>query len=293
MIFVPPIISHATVPNHGIDTYYHIQRITGISQGIPQQVVYWGDYIIGYPLIVLSKIGIPIAISYMWFSFFMLWLVGISIYMLISFLFKGKEVVMTLFMVFSAPSIWNLYDTGALYDLMTVGIMLPLLIICIIKVDKKQWRYIPHAIVLLLMAILLHSVGIIYAFPKVFNGSIVSEQIVPTLGLMQLIDVPIIMFGSFLIGYLTSEWHSVKLERSHIIAGGIMVILMAIFIPLSMVQVTGFAIRFGIDTAIIISIFVMCLMGLFLSKVNDKRINYLTFSAILTSGIPVFITYIR
>ena len=94
IIFLPPIIYNYTYPNSGQDTYWHIQRIMDISKGLkPDSTYYWGDYIVGYPLIILSKIGIPIATSFMWFNFLMLWAVGISFYILVSTLFTKEPIL--------------------------------------------------------------------------------------------------------------------------------------------------------------------------------------------------------
>ena len=64
--------------------------------------------------------------------------------------------------------------------------------------------------------------------------------------------------------------------------------LVLLFLPLSVFNVTGFSMRFGIDLAIIFSILVMCLTGV----IKGKSLDYLIGVA-MVSSVPILATYYR
>jgi len=196
-------------------------------------------------------------------------------------------------LMFASPSIWNLYDTGALYDLMTVGIILPFLIIYLIKLMHKEWKYIPYAIVLLFLAVTWHSMGILSVQAGVHLGLIPSEPVATSINLMQVIGMPILMLASFLAGFCVKEWRNIKLEKGTIVALCVLGVLIILFLPLSIFNITGFSFRFAINFAIILTIVVVCLMGVFMNVEKSKFVSGLMLFNVVVSGIPIALTYWR
>ncbi len=304
IIFLPPLLYGYVYPVSGGDYIYHLQRIQTIAAGGHPEVVYWGDYIVGYPLIWLSKLGLSIGKSFLWFHFLMLWLVGVSWYLLLASLF-GRTIGLTSFLImFASPSIWNLYDTGALYDLMTVGIILPLLLVCIVKLIQKRYQYTLYVIILLLLGVTLHSIGIFTVQPGIANNIIPSESIAtlgsnkwqlaaPTHSILSIIGIPILILLSALLGWYIKVCKKIKLSKEVVATLFVLSGIIMVFLPLSFVNITGFSMRFAIDLAIIVSILTMCLTGLFLSRVKDNATVLLVSCAIFTGGIPVLLTYFK
>lgn len=300
VIFLPPVLFNYSYPNNGVDSYWHIKRIEDISKGlVPYSTFYYGDYIVGYPLILLSKIGIPIATSFMWFNFLMLWLVGISCYLLLSTMFTKSVGLLSLPIVLSSPAIMNLYDTGALYNLITVGIVLPLSIISVIEILNGRKRYIPTLVVLINLGIFLHSIGIfsLMALEMQNQANGIQAQVYipepkPVLqDILWIAGRPMIVMMLALMAYIIMKWKSIKWTYKLKCAFIILSVLAALFSALALIDITGFPTRFAINLGITITILTMCLAGLVLTLLKNVLLKQVIPLSMIMSGIPILLTY--
>jgi hypothetical protein len=290
IIFLPPILHGYIYPNNSDDSAYHLWFIDALRNGTAGNGAYWGNYVIGYPLIWLNSLfGFSIDVMFLWLNYILLWSVGISIYLLVSKITNCKMGLMAIPVVmFCTPSTLGLFDAGTIFDLATVGVILPLMLLCIILgLNKKIW-FIPTAI-LFIALITIHSIGII---PYIGDN-----LVEPSPSLFQFI---VVLFGRIStilillpISYLVFKWKSVGLNKTQKIALLLMVIVIMALVIASFSNITAFPLRFSIDLAIVLAIASSCLLAITVKTVKENMVLALVLTIIVIGSSGVFSTYLN
>ena len=143
VVFLPPLIHGYVYPNIGDDTAGHLAIFDKMQGGtIRPQMLYLGYVIVGYPLVFVSSlVGADINILFLWFNFVALAGVGLTVYFVISGLVDRLTGWLALLIVlFSAQGILFQFYFGQLFNLINVGIILPLLLLLVVKyLEQGKW----------------------------------------------------------------------------------------------------------------------------------------------------------
>ncbi len=289
IIFLPPILHGYVYPNNGDDSAYHLWFYDALKNGTAGVRAYWGEYIVGYPLIWLNSLtGISLNDLFLWLNYIVLWLVGIAVYLLVSKTVNWYTGLMAIPVVmFCTPSTLGLFDTGAIFDLATVGVVLPLMVLCVaLGVKKKRWL-IPAGI-LCAVGALVHSMAIM--------PYIGAKAIEPSPSLLQFV---VVLFGriSLLllllpVSYMVFKWKAIGLAKTQkwvLAMLGLVVVAMSVF---TFGNLTAYPLRFGIDLAIVLAITTACLVGITVQTVKENMVLALIATILVIGSFGVFSTYL-
>lgn len=291
VIFLPPIVHGYVYPNNGDDAAFHLQRIEAIGNGEPVYTAYWGDAIVGYPILWLNGItGASIDSLYMWFNFIVLWLVGVSVYVLLSSVISWQAGLLAIpLVVFWTPSTLNLFDFGGVFDLATVGVVLPLLLYCVLKV-AKQGKLTMAVVPMAMLAVLLvglHSMAILLAWSRDW-----SEPAVPV---VEFVSVLFGFVSMILLLVLAFIWFimrkSIRMDAQEKMLLGILAIVAIALAPFTFYHITSFSVRFGIDLAIVLAMLTACLLGVVLKTNEAKSWAIAMAVVVVVLGLPLVTAY--
>jgi len=260
MVLLPPILHGYVYPNNGDDTAHQVSYIMDIINGDAQDnFLYLGQNIVGYPVIWISNItGLSLITIYTWINYIALIFVGISMWLL----FRRINWIIGLVAMFSitlSPMILNIYDTGAIYDLITVGIIYPLFVLSLATCNRKL-KLIP-VIILAALAIGLHTIGIF------MHESLESNIIISYIPLI-IIAITVI---TGIVLYIRRR--SITKEQYRIIGIlGITVILLSI---LAIININGWSYRIMFDTLAVTTMYIISLSVLLLrDKIGGRTKKY-------------------
>jgi hypothetical protein len=167
IIILPPIIHGYVYPNMGDDTSAHVAKIEALGTSEMELSLYGAYYIIGYPLKYITELlSTNIDIVFMWFSFITFMLVGLVIFWVISKLVNKLAGWATLFIVmFCSQGLMYYFYYGQIFNIINIGIILPLLLLLSIKyITKGKNIYLIVAILLSLVFTIFHTSGIYLPF---------------------------------------------------------------------------------------------------------------------------------
>jgi hypothetical protein len=169
IILLPPIIHGYVYPNIGDDTAAHMNIFDRIGFFAPEddspieKIRYGAIYIVGYPLDMASHIfNVDNDALFMWFNYLALLGVGITLF----FVFKNliglsAGLLALLIPIFTSYSILLLFYSGVIFEIINIGIILPLACYCVIKwVMTKKKRFVIGAICISMLFAVFHSTGI-------------------------------------------------------------------------------------------------------------------------------------
>jgi hypothetical protein len=289
IIFLPSIIHGYVYPNNSDDTALHLRLFEAIQQsGDGGTINYWGQNIVGYPLVWFSNLThISVSLLFMWFNFIVLWLVGMMTFLLLKTIDWKAGLIGMFLVTFCTTSTLNLFSTGAIYDLATVGIIAPFFLYCTVKfVDNKKWWWVVSALFVLVFSFAFHSMVIRYIFGAtvVENPPMVSEFFLNLLGGMTI-------FGILAVFILIYKYRKIKLDSKNIaLLIGFAVLIIALSIC-AFTSLTSYPYRFAIDLAIILSMFIAFLFGLILKNLKSKLILILVAVIVLAGSYSAANTY--
>jgi hypothetical protein len=288
IIIIPPIAHGYVYPNGGDDSAGHLYYLTQYINrdinivGLAQS--YWGQVLVGVPIMALHRgFGWSIDTMFLWFNYLVLWGVGISVYLLVGKVVGWKIGLISIpIVMFVSASVLNLFNDGSIYDLMTVGVLLPLSIFALLSsLKNKKWLII--AGVILLLSVVVHSAAIFKRYDLVPQPSTpIPEFITIMVGGLLLILLLISVVFLIIDKY--------KYDKKEKIAVGILGILIVLFIPLSFTQITVWANRFAVDLAIIIAIFTSLLVGMTLKHIRLMPSVFITLGVIAFS-LPLIVNW--
>ncbi|KKN79336.1 hypothetical protein LCGC14_0341180 [marine sediment metagenome] len=172
VILLPPIIHGYVYPNIGDDTAAHMNLMDYIGIFAPEDIIgeqirYGALYIIGYPLDFLSHIfNVDNDMLFLWFNFIALLGMGLTLFFIFKSLIGLYAGLLALVIpIFTSYSILQLFYSGVIFEIINLGIILPLAVYCTIKwlITKKK-RFAFGAIGLSLLFAVFHSTGVYLPF---------------------------------------------------------------------------------------------------------------------------------
>lgn len=269
IIFLPPLMYGYVYPNNGDDTAFHLQYFSAIQSGNGATMQYLGQNIIGYPLIWMSRLlGANIDVLFLWFNLLVLWLVGIMAFVLVGKFVDWRAGLLVVPMVmFMTPSTMNLYDTGAIYDLLTIGVILSMTLFCLVKLwVTRKWYWLLPLLVVSVLALVVHTMVIWSAMQ-----SVKAERQIPS----------VLEFASVFLGYgIVLLFMGVAFwifqSKSLKIASQTKMLLFcltSVVLPMVVLVFTGlvgWSVRLALDVSIVFPILVGCLLGIVLKGNRSK-----------------------
>ena len=147
VVFLPPLIHGYVYPNIGDDTAGHLAVFDSMQRGLVNpQVQYLGYVMVGYPLgFVSSLVGVDIDVLFLWFTYGVLALTGVVIYLVMSKLVGRLTGWLALLIVlFCTQGLLFQFYFGQIFNLINVGLIFPLLLYFTTKylVDGKRSQLI-------------------------------------------------------------------------------------------------------------------------------------------------------
>jgi len=171
IILLPPIIHGYVYPNVGDDSGGYLAVFDAMQRGvIKPQVQYAGYILVGYPLVFLSNVtSVDIDVIFLWFNFAVLVVVGLVLYFVMTRLVNRLAGWLALLLViFCSQGILLQFYYGQIFNIINVGIILPLLILATVRYLQNGKRI--HLIYTVLLGLLFagfHTSGI---YLPVFAG---------------------------------------------------------------------------------------------------------------------------
>lgn len=289
-IILPPIIHGYVYPNTGDDSAVHLSHIQAYADG---QVTlkslasaYWGEAMVGAPIAFFhNTFGWSLDVQFLWFNYFVLWLVGISVYLLAGYVTNWYAGLLAIPVVmFVGPSVLNLFDNGSVFDLLTIGVLVPLGILAFLLAMKNKRWLIPLGI-LIALAVGVHSIGIFKSYGSPAQAATPWTEFIA------------VMLGWYLVILLAFGILGIALKtpKSKIApkAYGTLIVFSALIIAglvLAFTKITPWATRFATDSAVLLGM----LSGVLISMVVNRLIvsqSLIITLIVMLSCIPVFTSY--
>ncbi len=131
LIILPPIVHGYIYPSWGGDSAEHLIYFHNMDN---QRPLYYGQYVIGK---LLNALPIDINVSFLWFNYIVfvliVWVIGLCTTFAVNSLAGILASILVAFGFFQTIS---LFGSGTIFDLMGIGILLPLALLCLHKGDK-------------------------------------------------------------------------------------------------------------------------------------------------------------
>lgn len=167
LIILPPILHDYIYPTGGDDSAHHLNVINHITinDPIPSTYNYFGQIIIGYPLVLLeSYLHIPLTVSFLWFNYVVLIGVVLTSYFVVSLLVnKVAGLLAAIFSILYSTTI-ALFQGGAVFNIVNMGIILLWGIYFIVTaIQKRSLVRIFIGLLLLGLFSIFHATGIYLA----------------------------------------------------------------------------------------------------------------------------------
>jgi len=306
LIILPPILYGYIYPNNGDDSAHHLQYFDAIGSGVPASAMYLGRLVVGYPLVWLSNVSnLSVDVLYLWFNFGTLLLIGIVVYKTVSLVFNWQAGLLTVPLVlFVTPSTLNLFDNGAVYDLITVGALLPLFLLCSVYAVKTRIPWLWYAVALFPFLVCFHSISLVSSLsidPSISKLVIVPEGKVVTapqaiesgLGVIFEMSLFVAAVGCMSLLLLFRRYKDIKIDRSQKML--ILLLLLTIVgLFIGMVSgIGGIAMRFAVDLCIVLAMFVGCLVGVVWQTIRSKAVLCGMVVLVVLCSVPVVKTYLE
>jgi hypothetical protein len=291
IILLPPALHGYIYPNIGDDSGMHLQYIQSLQQGedTSQFYYYFGQALIGYPIVWINQLTqIPVTDLFSWFNYLVLILVGLANYLLVSKLADWKAGIVAMFlMVFGVHTILNLFQSGTIFDLITVGVIVPLLLYCVIC---KRWMLIVAGI-LVVLAVIVHSTGI-SLISGLGRGGIILEPS-PSLGefLSVMLGYVPALIGVACIVYLIVKRKELKIDTNHKIVFISIGLMMVGLIVLASTSFTIAPFRFAVDLSVIVGMLIAILIGMSIKIDKSQLFTVCISGLVIVSSIPIIYSY--
>lgn len=286
-IMLPPIIHGYVYPNTGDDSAVHLSHIQAYADGQVKSLAnaYWGEAMVGVPIAFFhNTFGWSIDVQFLWFNYFVLWLVGISVYLLAGYVTNWYAGLLSIPVVmFVGPSVLNLFDNGSIFDLLTIGVLVPLGILAFILAMKNKKWLIPLTI-LIVLAVGVHSIGI---FKSYGTPAQVATPVNEFLGVIVGWYLVFLLIFCFIALLVTRYKENVHRENAFLIA---MTVLIPIFILFSFTTITVWATRFAVDFGVILAIMGGVLISMVVNRLPLST-TAVVVCVVVASGLPVLIGY--
>lgn len=298
LIILPPILNGYVYPNNGDDSAFHLRYFDSIKEGTPEVAMYLGRIIVGYPIVWMSSItGLSIDTLYLWFNYGTLCLIGIVAYLMVSLIFNWQAGLLTVPLVlFATSSTLNLFDNGAIFDLITVGILLPLFLVCMVYAVKTRIPWLWYSMALFPLLVFFHSSSLVSSV-SVHTISIgglkpgVPQSAESAWSIAIMMSRYLVIVGCVSFVFILQYYKKIKLNSSQKLL--LLLVFMAIvsLAVLTALSVSGLAMRFVTDMCILLALFMGCIVGVLWQSIKSKAVLCLIAILIVFGSIPVATTY--
>ena len=165
IVILPPLIYHYVYPNNNDDTIGHLNNIlaNGLHNPFKANFIYAGYIYIGYPLLALSHfIHVSFYSVWVWFNLLIMLPVGFVLYFIGSKLVNWQTgLLMLLIPTVVAGGLMNYQDTGIIFSMIEVAMLMPLLIyLCVRYWAEKRVYQLILIVLLTIIASTFHTSGI-------------------------------------------------------------------------------------------------------------------------------------
>lgn len=128
IILLPPAVHGYVYPNKGDDTAVHLGAIEMMSPGSLPQMAYWGQAIVGVPMKFVSDLtGWGLDGIYLWWSYTMLALVGVVLYLVVgSLVNRWAGIIAAVMVLFVTQGVMYLFHYGQIFDIVNMFVILPI-----------------------------------------------------------------------------------------------------------------------------------------------------------------------
>ncbi len=149
IIIVPPIHYHYIYPNAGDDTASHLIYFQNMDKMQPSFIglfddvkssspLYYGQYLVGK---LINRLPFDMNVTFLWFHYivliFMLWVIGLVIGITVNY-WGG---IFAVLLVIGVSEALNLFNWGQIFDLINIGIFLPLALLSLHNKDNNVvWK---------------------------------------------------------------------------------------------------------------------------------------------------------
>lgn len=132
---VPPLRYGYIYPTAGDDTAWHLIYFQNMDAKTP---LYYGQYLVGE---MVNTLPFDPNTTFFWFHYAVfilaLWSIGLSV----SLSFNYLSGIMSVLLVFGLSQFINMFEWGLIFDLVGIAILLPLLLLCLHKMNNAiLWR---------------------------------------------------------------------------------------------------------------------------------------------------------
>ena len=153
LILLPPIIHGYIYPTAGDDTASHLIYFKNIDT---QKPLYYGQYVVGK---LINLLPFNPTITFLWFNFAILILIILTIGLVVGYCVNYLAGLLAVILVFGASQLLNLFYYGTIFDLMGIGIILPIALLCLYK-RKENIGWMIGAIISLIAFAFFHKNGL-------------------------------------------------------------------------------------------------------------------------------------
>lgn len=146
LVIIPPLHYGYIYPTAGDDTASHLRYFQDI-EGQPS--LYSGRYVIGK---IMNALPFDINISFLWYHYFVLaltlWCVGLSVGLSINY----TAGILASLGVVCINGLLELFHWGQIFDIVGIGVLLPIALLCLHNMNKGLWWKIGAILSLILFS---------------------------------------------------------------------------------------------------------------------------------------------
>lgn len=238
LIIMPPIVHHYIYPSWGGDSAEHLIYFHNMNSRMP---LYYGQYVVGQ---VLNALPIDMNISFLWFNYIafimVVWAIGLSTSYAVNYL---AGILASILASFGCIKTVGLFVGGMVFNLIGIGLLLPIVLLCLHK-RKTGGDWMIFSIISLIAFAFCHANGmyifalvlIMVIYEKVksqvsvaFDGLL--KDIWDNRYLMYMIGLIIVLLIGFAIGM--SKSNAVRLFTDAMILAMIVISGIAALAPIS------------------------------------------------------------
>ena len=291
IIISPPLAYNYIYPNASDDTAHHLQFIDNVKNGERVSGMYWGQYIVAYPIIWLNEwTGVSIDTLFMWFNFITLILIGIVLFFVVKSMIGWVAGLVSLaFLMFCVPSVLVIFGNGEIYDLITLGILMPLFIVCVAKsIIKRKWWLFGIAAGLFVLCVGFHSMGIIAGDTQ----DILNDLPSVSWFFIGMIGIPTIIFILLMAGGIIAYRKEIKINKEIKIELILFGILAVVLIIGTFTNITNYGDRFGMELPFVLGFMGVLLFGVLWKNENARKLLMFSGLIVVVGIIPMLTGYL-
>lgn len=207
VIILPPIVHGYIYPTGGDDTAYHlavIQKITP-TQPVVTGTIYAGQWIVGYPIKLLEFVfHVPITTSFLWFNYLALIGIVLTSYFVFSKLVSRVTGIIAALVSFLFSTNVALFQSGAIYDIVNLGIIFPwMLYFTITAIKEKSWKRGVIALLLADLFAVFHANGVyLLVIPLIFALVAWQRKRLLDKAVLSLIIMGVLVIALFIVAFI-------------------------------------------------------------------------------------------